>query len=193
MTVLIQERAMVTSLRLMKKTDHPEEELILQAKAGSHEAFEVLYRKHLGHVYRICLRILLDRSRAEDVTQKIFIHAWMKLQSFRGESRFSSWLYRLSVNMVLDDLKLIRGKKHPSIRNERTELVDASSYNPSHNLRIDLNNAIDSLPRQARIVFVMHDIAGFTHEEIAETMKVAPGTCKAQLSRARKILREVLK
>ena len=184
---------MITPLRLMRKTDDPEEELVLQAKAGSHAAFEALYRMHLGHVYGICMRILSDRSRAEEVTQKIFIHAWMKLQSFRGESRFSSWLYRLSVNMILDQLKLVGWKNDPDIRNEQTKLTDAPSFEPAHNLRLDLNNAIDSLPRQARIIFVMHDIAGYTHEEIAEAMKLAPGTCKAQLSRARRILREVLK
>jgi RNA polymerase sigma-70 factor, ECF subfamily len=184
---------MVTSLRLMQKTDHPEEELVSQARAGSHSAFEALYRTHLGNVYGICMRILTDRSRAEEVTQKIFIHAWMKLQSFRGDSRFSSWLYRLSVNMILDELKLVGWKNDPEIRNEQTKLTNAPSFEPAHNLRLDLNNAIDSLPRQARIIFVMHDIAGFTHEEIAEAMKLAPGTCKAQLSRARRILREVLK
>jgi RNA polymerase sigma-70 factor, ECF subfamily len=184
---------MITPLRLMRKTDDPEEELALQAKGGSHAAFEALYRMHLGHVYGICMRILMDQSKAEEVTQKIFIHAWMKLQSFRGDSRFSSWLYRLSVNMVLDQLKLVGWKNRSGIRNEQTEFSGALSFEPAHNLRLDLNNAIDSLPRQARIIFVMHDIAGYTHEEIAEAMKLSPGTCKAQLSRARKILREVLK
>jgi len=184
---------MIIPLRLMRKTDDPEEELIMQAKAGSHAAFEALYRMHLGHVYGICMRILTDRSKAEEMTQKIFIHAWMKLQSFRGESRFSSWLYRLSVNMILDQLKLVGWKNDSEIRNEQTKFTGALSFEPSHNLRLDLNNAIDSLPRQARIIFVMHDIAGYTHEEIAEAMKLSPGTCKAQLSRARKILREVLK
>ena len=184
---------MITPLRLMRKTDDPEEELVLQAKAGSHAAFEALYRTHLGHVYGICMRILMDQSKAEEVTQKIFIHAWMKLQSFRGESRFSSWLYRLSVNMILDQLKLVGWKNEPDIQNERREFTGAPSFEPAHNLRLDLNNAIDSLPRQARIIFVMHDIAGYTHEEIAEAMKLSPGTCKAQLSRARRILREVLK
>jgi len=177
----------------MRKTEDPEEELVLQAKAGSPAAFEALYRMHLGHVYGICMRILTDRSKAEEATQKIFIHAWMKLQSFRGESRFSSWLYRLSVNMILDQLKLAGWKNDSGIRNEQTKLPDALSCEPSHNLRLDLNSAIDSLPRQARIIFVMHDIAGYTHAEIAEAMKLSPGTCKAQLSRARKILREVLK
>lgn len=184
---------MITPLRLMRKRDNPEEELVLQAKAGSHAAFEALYRMHLGHVYGICMRILSDRCRAEDVTQKIFIHAWMKLQSFRGDSRFSSWLYRLSVNMILDELKLVGWRNDPDIRNEQTKLTDALSFEPAHNLRLDLNNTIDSLPRQARIIFVMHDVAGYTHEEIAEAMKLAPGTCKAQLSRARRILREALK
>jgi RNA polymerase sigma-70 factor (ECF subfamily) len=184
---------MITPLRLMQKTDDPEEELVMQAQAGSHAAFEALYRMHLGHVYGICMRILTDRSRAEEVTQKIFIHAWVKLQSFRGESRFSSWLYRLSVNMILDQLKLVGWKNDSDIRNEQTTFAGALSFEPSHNLRLDLKHAIDSLPRQARIIFVMHDIAGYTHEEIAEAMKLSPGTCKAQLSRARRILREVLK
>jgi|WetSurMetagenome_2_1015567.scaffolds.fasta_scaffold58716_2 RNA polymerase sigma-70 factor, ECF subfamily len=184
---------MIIPLRLMRKTDDPEEELVLQAKAGSHEAFEALYRMHLGHVYGICMRILTDRSKAEEITQKIFIHAWMKLQSFRGESRFSSWLYRLSVNMILDQVKMVGWKNDSEIRNEQTKFTGAPSFEPAHNLRLDINNAIDSLPRQARIVFVMHDIAGYTHEEIAEAMKLSPGTCKAQLSRARRILREVLK
>jgi RNA polymerase sigma-70 factor (ECF subfamily) len=184
---------MVTSLRLMQKTNHPEEELVSKAKAGSHAAFEALYQTHLGHVYGICMRILMDQSRAEEVTQKIFIHAWVKLQSFRGDSRFSSWLYRLSVNMILDELKPIGWKNDLDRRNEQMNLTGASSFEPAHDLRLDLNSAIDLLPRQARLIFVMHDIAGFTHDEIAEAMNLAAGTCKAQLSRARRILREVLK
>jgi RNA polymerase sigma-70 factor (ECF subfamily) len=188
---------MVTSLRqmqmMMQKTAPSEEEFVLQAKAGSHAAFEALYRMHLGRVYGICMRILSDRSRAEEVTQKIFIHVWMKLQSLRSDSRFSSWLNRLSVNMIFDELKLTGGKNDPSIPEEQTGLADASSFEPDHDLRLDLNSAIDSLPRQARLIFVMHDLAGFTHEEIAQAMNLAAGTCKAQLSRARRILREVLK
>ncbi len=183
---------MATPLRLMQKTDHLEEELVSQAKAGSHVAFEALYRMHLGHVYAICVRILSDRSRAEEVTQKIFIHTWMKLQSFRGDSRFSSWLYRVSVNIIFDELRLAGSKNDLEPWNDLPEHNDTPSYEPAQNLRLDLNDAIDSLPRQARIIFVMHDIAGFTHQEIAEAMQLAPGTCKAQLSRARKILREVL-
>jgi RNA polymerase sigma-70 factor, ECF subfamily len=184
---------MITPLRLMQKRDDPEAELVLQAKTGSHAAFEALYRMHLSHVYGICMRILSDQSRAEEVTQKIFIQAWMKLQSFRGDSRFSSWLYRLSVNMILDHLKRFDWKNDSGVGNEENKLIGAPSFEPAYTLRMDLNNAIDSLPRQARIIFVMHDIIGYTHEEIANAMKLAAGTCKAQLSRARKILREMLK
>jgi RNA polymerase sigma-70 factor, ECF subfamily len=188
---------MVTPLRpmqiMMQTANHPEEEFVLQAKAGSHAAFEVLYRMHLGRVYGICMRILSDRSRAEDVTQKIFIHAWIKLPSFRGDSRFSSWLYRLSVNMLFDELKLAGRNNNPDIRGDEMGLTDVPSLDPGPGLRLDLNHAIDSLPRQARLIFIMHDVSGFTHEEIAQAMKLAPGTCKAQLSRARRILREVLK
>jgi RNA polymerase sigma-70 factor, ECF subfamily len=188
---------MNNSSRLMRikmpKADPPEEGIVLQAKAGNHMAFETLYRMHLGRVYGICMRMLSDRSAAEEVTQKIFIHAWLKLDSFRGDSRFSSWLYRLSVNMILDELKLAGGKNNPGILDEEIDPASMPSFEPGQDLRMDLNRAIDSLPRQARLIFVMHDVAGFTHEEIAESTNLAPGTCKAQVSRARKILREVLK
>jgi RNA polymerase sigma-70 factor, ECF subfamily len=184
---------MFTSQAVMQKTNYPEEDLVLQAKAGSHPAFEALYRMHLERVYGICMRILSDRSRAEEATQKIFIHAWMKLKSFRGDSRFSSWLYRLSVNMIFDELKSVGKNDDPGTAIEETVFLTASCSEPVRNLRLDLNRAIDSLPRQARIIFVLHDLVGFTHEEIAETMKLASGTCKAQLSRARRLLRETLK
>jgi RNA polymerase sigma-70 factor (ECF subfamily) len=177
----------------MRKTDNPEDELVFQAKGGSHTAFESLYRMHIGRVFGICRRMLIDTSRAEDVTQKIFIQVWMKLPSFRGESRFSSWLYRLSVNIVLDEMKLVGWKNESAIRNKQVKISKEPSFEPSHNFSLDLNHAIDSLPSQARIIFVMHDVAGYTHEEIAEALNLASGTCKAQVSRARRILREMLK
>jgi RNA polymerase sigma-70 factor (ECF subfamily) len=183
---------MIASQPLMQKADYSEEDLIQQAKAGNHEAFEALYRIHVGRVYAICLRILSDRASAEEMTQKIFIHAWVKLNSFRGESRFSSWLYRLSVNLVLDEMKLTGAKDYQT---EKGKIVSFSAPHsePVRNLRLDLNRAIDSLPPQARIIFVLHDVVGLTHEETASALKLATGTCKAQLSRARRLLREALK
>jgi RNA polymerase sigma factor (sigma-70 family) len=129
---------MIAPPRLMRKTDDPEEELVLQAKGGSHAAFEALYRIHISRVYGICMRILSDRSGAEEVTQKIFIQAWMKLHSFRGDSRFSSWLYRLSVNTVLDQLKLVGWKNDTDVRNEERKPIDALSFEPAHDLRLVL-------------------------------------------------------
>jgi RNA polymerase sigma factor (sigma-70 family) len=184
---------MIAMKPLMHKEDYTEEELVMQAKGGSHPAFEALYRMHLRRVYGICMRILADRSRAEEATQKIFIQAWIKLRSFRGEGRFASWLYRLSVNMIFDELRLIQTKRKAESEGEAMETVMASGPESIRNLRLDINSAIDSLPRQARIIFMMHDVAGFTHEEIAEAMRLAAGTRKTQLSRARGILREALK
>jgi RNA polymerase sigma-70 factor (ECF subfamily) len=167
-------------------------DLIAEAQSGNQTAFEEIYRIHVGRVYAICLRILGDRSNAEEVTQKIFIRAWIKLNSFRGESRFSSWLYRLSVNVVFGELKLAGGRNEETSGENDIQRTVVTGSEPARNLRLDLNRAINSLPQQARIIFVLHDIEGFTHAEIADVMELATGTCKAQLSRARRLLREVL-
>ena len=174
----------------------PEEaspDLIAQAKSGNKDAFEDIYRIHVGRVYGVCLRILGDRSRAEDVTQQVFIRSWVKLASFRGESSFGSWIHRIAVNVALNELKT-----SVSMQNRNLFLDDIkteSAYQGSHSqeTQIDLENAIAALPPGARAVFVLHEIEGFNHEDIAKKLDLAIGTCKAQLSRARKLLREALK
>ncbi|MBZ5498259.1 MAG: RNA polymerase sigma factor [Acidobacteriia bacterium] len=179
----------------MEKAGYLEEdanELIAQARSGNHAAFEMIYRMHLSRVYAICLRILADRARAEETTQQIFVRAWIKLNSFRGESSFASWLYRLSVNVILGELKSSGRRGERFAAGEDSQPASAHGAEPARNLRMDLERAIASLPRQARAVFVLHDIEGFKHGEIAEAMGLATGTCKAQLSRARKLLREAL-
>ncbi len=168
-------------------------ELISQAKAGSHAAFEAIHRMHVGRVYAICLRILADRDWAEEVTQKVFIRAWTKLNSFRGASLFSSWLYKLAVNVILGELKCPTGRIEQQCAEKETQYHASSGSEPIQILRLDLEKAIALLPKQARIIFVLHDIEGLTHGEIAHAMELAVGTCKAQLSRARKLLREALK
>ena len=168
-------------------------ELVAHAQAGDQCAFEKLYREHVGCVFGICLRMLCNQSQAEELTQRIFVRAWMKLDSFRGESSFSSWLYRLSVNMVLKDLQS-RGKESGGpIDRDGFQTVPEPSVTPSPNIQIDLEKAVASLPPQARLVFVMHDIEGYRHAEIADVLGVAVGTTKAQLFRARRLLREALK
>jgi len=184
---------MVSSRPLMEKAGYLEKDawdLIADAQSGNQAAFEEIYRTHVGRVYAICLRILADRSWADDVAQQIFFRAWIKLHSFRGESSFSSWLYRLAINMIMGELKSTNRGNAPVPENEH--IISSPHVEFAHNLKLDLEKAITLLPKQARAVFVLHDLEGWKHVEIAEAMGVAVGTCRAQLARARGILREVL-
>jgi len=166
--------------------------LIRRAQSGDRAAFEQIYRENVGRVFAICLRLLADSTRAQELTQDVFVRAWEMIGTFRGESAFSSWLYRLAVNVVLTDL---RSKKRRTARVMITD--DLSVYDKASNTAnpgnvIDLERAIALLPEHARAVFVLHDIEGYQHGEIAEITGVAEGTSKAQLHRARKLLREAL-
>jgi RNA polymerase sigma-70 factor (ECF subfamily) len=166
--------------------------LVHQAQNGDRVAFEQIYRENVGRVYAICLRILANSARAQELTQDVFVRAWEMIGTFRGESAFSSWLYRLAVNVVLVDL---RAKQRRTARVLVTD--DLSPYDRNENIinpgsTIDLERAMAALPEQARAVFVLHDVEGYRHDEIATLMGVATGTSKAQLHRARKLLREAL-
>jgi len=166
--------------------------LIRRAQNGDRAAFEQIYRENVGRVFAICLRILANSIRAQELTQDVFVRAWEMIGTFRGESAFSSWLYRLAVNVVLADL---RSKKRRTARVMITD--DLSFYDKASNTAnpgnaIDLERAIALLPEHARAVFVLHDIEGYQHGEIAEITGVAEGTSKAQLHRARKLLREAM-
>ena len=168
-------------------------ELAARALSGDQSAFEKIYREHVGHVYGICLRMLSSESRAEELTQQIFVRAWIRLNSFRGDSRFSSWLYRLSVNTVLDELQSSKAESSKLLHSTDPQNASEPTVIPLPEMYIDLERAVALLPKQARIVLVMHDIEGFKHEEIADVLGVTVGTTKAQLFRARKLLREALK
>ncbi len=167
-------------------------DLIAQAKDGSRSAFEQIYRIHVGRVYGVCLRILGDSSRAEDVTQQVFIRTWAKLESFRGDSSFGSWLHRVAVNVALNELKASVSMKNSDAF--LSDLQAQSTYRESHSqeVQIDLEAAIAALPPGARTVFVLHEIEGFNYRDIAAELGLAHGTCRAQVSRARKLLREAL-
>lgn len=173
--------------------DHEATGLVARAKAGDQAAFEKIYRQHVGRVYGICLRMLCDQMRAEELTQRIFVRAWMKLDSFRAESSFSSWIYRLSVNMVLDELQSFKRESCKAFDCEISRVPAEPSINASPDMQMDLERAVASLPPQARLVFVMHDIEGHRHKEIADVLGVAVGTAKAQLHRARRLLRGMLR
>lgn len=155
-------------------------------------AFEALYRQHVGRVYALCLRLAGNGSRAQELTQDVFVRAWEKLATFRGESAFSSWLHRLAVNVVLQDRRAERRRENRVFATDDLEAMEPAGGTHYPGTTMDLEQAIAGLPDGARTVFVLHDVEGYRHEEIAGMMGLAPGTSKAQLFRARRLLREAL-
>ncbi len=163
------------------------------AASGDRRAFERLYRSHVNRVFAICARMVHDRSHAEELTQDVFVRAWDKLSLFRGDSAFGTWLHRLAVNVVLNARKT-DGRTRSRFEDDG-DLIDqlpqgASTSAPGAS--IDLEAAIALLPRGAKKVFVLHDVEGYKHEEIAEMLGITAGGSKAQLHRARHLLREAL-
>jgi len=154
---------------------------IKQAQAGDERAFEVIYRATVGRVYGLCLRMTAQVSIAEECTQKTFIQAWLKLDSFRGDARLQTWLYRIAVNEVLG-LK----RKGRQLFNPLGSSEEASTDDPAQTL--DLEVAIEMLPEKQRQVFVLHGIYGHGHEEVGRLLEIAEGTSKAHYHRARKML-----
>ena len=170
-----------------------EPDLVRRAQQRDPQAFAALYRAHLGRVYALCLRMTANPSLAEELTQQSFIGAWEKLPRFRGESAFGSWLHRLAVNTVL---MALRSRSRLAARVLFTD--DPAAHEtpppaPRTGARLDLEQAIAALPAQARAVFVLFDVEGWQHEEIAEKLGIAAGTSKAQLHRARQLLQEALR
>jgi RNA polymerase sigma factor (sigma-70 family) len=166
--------------------------LVERARRGDRHAFDVLYRLHVNRVYGVCLRMVADVPRAEQLTQDAFVLAWRRIGSFRGESAFTSWLHRLTVNVVLEDgRKRRRREAHEETVSDLLS-VDRAARGARPDLRMALERAVAALPPGARTVLVLHDIEGYTHEEIAQLTGTAIGTTKAQLHRARRLLREML-
>ncbi|GJQ21426.1 MAG: RNA polymerase subunit sigma-24 [Bacteroidia bacterium] len=167
-------------------------DVVRLAQEGDVAAFERVYREHEGRVYALCLRLASDRSRAEELMQDVFVKVWETIDTFRGESAFSSWLHRVAVNVALTSFRSERRYRQRVEGVEDPELHDRGSGLPTTGESLDLEKAISRLPQQARIIFVLHDVEGYRHEEIASRLGVTVGTTKAQLHRARRLLREVL-
>jgi len=179
----------------------PEAEAIRLAQQGDVAAFERLYRLHNRRVYSLCLRMVGNTAEAEDLTQEAFLQLFRKIASFRGESAFSTWLHRLSVNVVL--MKL-RKKRMPEVSLEETTEPDEESGGPRRDFgapdlqlsgsvdRVNLQRAVEQLPPGYRAIFVLHDVQGYEHNEIAEIMGCSIGNSKSQLHKARMRLRELL-
>lgn len=165
--------------------------LARRATLGDLAAFEALYRRHVGRVHALCLRLAADRHAAEDLTQDVFVRAWQKLSSFRGDSSFGTWLYRLALNVVVSALRAGRVTSRETLTDE-PEAFERLAPAAGPELALDLERAIAALPAGARAVFVMHDVAGLRHDEIAGQLGIAVGTARAHLHHARARLREVL-
>ena len=168
------------------------DDLVARAQAGDQTAFRELYRQHAGRVYALCLRLTGDDGDAEDRTQDVFVRLWDKLRSFRGDSAFSSWLHRLAVNVVLNERRTTSRRERRVMPAEDPASLEKHRGNPTEGLSIDHERAIAELPDGAREVFVLYDIEGYGHGEIAQLVGIAEGTSKAQLFRARRLLREKL-
>jgi len=165
--------------------------LIRQAQSADLQSFEALYRLHVDRVYGICLRMTGNKTEAEDCAQEAFIQAWNKLDKFRGDSQFSTWLHRIAVNTVL-------GRMRKSKR-EQDRITAVGDVTPplletgdTGDMR-DLSEAVDRLPEGARHVFVLHAVYGYSHEEAGDMLGIASGTSKAQLHRAKRLLAQQLR
>lgn len=183
----------VCTMSIAKAVERSESSLVAAAQAGNMAAFEVLYRRYSGRTYALCLRMCANPGRAEELAQDAFVRAWEKLNTVRGDSLFGTWLHRVTVNVVLSEARS-RGRREARVlpvEDPASLSVAAEGMTPG--LQVDLEEAVAALPEGARTVFVLHDIEGFRHEEIADMTGTAVGTCKAQLFRARRLLREKLR
>jgi RNA polymerase sigma-70 factor, ECF subfamily len=170
--------------------------LAQSAAGGDMFAFEELYQRHHRRVYSICLRMLQNASEAEDLTQDVFIQLYRKIGSFRGDSAFTTWLHRLTVNQVLMHFRKRTVKFEKTTEEGETPVqVVGGTENPNKMPIVDkiaLENAIEQLPAGYKNVFVLHDVEGYEHEEVARILGCSVGTSKSQLHKARLKLRKLL-
>jgi RNA polymerase sigma-70 factor (ECF subfamily) len=190
----------LTDARKLQADRLSEAEAIERAKQGDAEAFEILYNLHKRRVYSLCLRMTANTAAAEDLTQEAFLQLFRKIATFRGESAFSTWLHRMAVNVVLMQL---RKKGLPVVSLEDT--MDSEEEAPRKELgaqdpalagsvdRLQLQRAVETLPPGYRTIFVLHDVEGYEHNEIAEIVGCSIGNSKSQLHKARMKLRDLLK
>ena len=168
-----------------------EADLVRRAQAGDRVAFEQLYRDNVGRVYALCFRMAGTADLAEELAQDVFVRAWQKLGTFRGDSAFSTWLHRLAVNVIIERFRVQGAERLRLV--EGDDLFATTAGAPvRHAERLGLEAALEQLPPGAKRVFVLHDVEGYKHEEIAGLLEISVGTSKAQLHRARMLMRRHL-
>jgi RNA polymerase sigma-70 factor (ECF subfamily) len=175
---------------------HPDDasDCIRRAQGGDVEAFEQLYRAYVGRIHALCRRMSGDPVAAEEITQVVFVRAWERLDSWRGEAAFGTWLHRLAVNVLLGDRRA-EGRRLARVlplRDPTDGHGGVAGRAAATEAGLDLERALDTLPPKARQVFVLYEIEGWPHEEIARHMDTTVGTSKGQLHRARELMRRAL-
>ncbi len=191
---VIDAQQMFTQTQELKEQGLQEQEWIAQAKQGSQVAFHQLYEKYHRQIYALCWRMLADNDSAEDVCQEVFVVLWQKINNFRGESKFSTWLHSVATNVVLGHLRKNKTwlqrvfssqDKGDAVNEESVALTDNSTLD-------ELDRQIARLPERARLVFVLFAVEGYRHEEIAKMLKMAVGSSKSQYHRAKSLLKQWL-
>ena len=163
---------------------------VAAAAAGDVRAFERMYRRHVARIHSTAVR-MLGAEEADDATQDVFVRAWQRLGQFRGDSAFGTWLFRLGVNVMLSRREVVATRQRRHVND--AELIDTlSARGASPELGLDFEAAMQRLPPGMRQIFVLHDIEGYKHDEIAAMLGIAQGTSKSQLHRVRMVLRKYL-
>jgi RNA polymerase sigma-70 factor (ECF subfamily) len=171
----------------------PESELIERVLNGDASAERTLYEEHVDRVYRLCYRLASgDPHLARDFTQDTFIRAFSKLADFRGQARLATWLHTIAVSVSLNGIRRVKRWQDREAPIDEVPDIGATPRDAEPDLKVRLRSAIDGLPEPYRVVFVMFDVEGYTHEEIGAVLRIPTGTSKARLSRARARLREQL-
>lgn len=169
-----------------------EQELVERSRQGEHTAFRELYDANVDRIYRLTYRMSGDDDLARDYTQEAFVRAYQKLDQFRGDASFSTWLHSIAVSVTLNGLRKVQRRRERERTLDEVPYLAAPATTAEPDLKSKLKDAIDRLPELYRTVFLMHDLEGYSHREIATVLDVAEGTSKARLSRARAKLRDML-
>ncbi len=178
--------------RVPVEDDTPTAALVERAQNGDEYAYGALYQRTVPRIYALCLRMCGDADHAQELTQDVFVKAWSGLGRFRGASKFSTWLHRVAVNVVLEDRRTAARRRSREVLTDVWERYDKAVVTSMPGTRVDLERAIAKLPEGAREVLVLRDVQGYKYREVASMLGVAVGTVKAQVHRARKMVQETL-
>ena len=184
---MMAERSIVVDAKraFVEKADR---DLVVAAQQGDMRAYRELYEQYVGRVYALCYRLTGERTMAEDATQEVFIQLWNKLGNFNGQSKFTTWLHSVTSNITISYIRKQKGWFQRSFNIEDSPVMSEEAEASIDSISLD--NYLVRLPERARHVFVLHAIEGYRHEDIADLLKMAVGTSKAQFHRAKSLLTE---